>query len=420
MKVVLINKSDSTGGAAVACQRLAVALHKEAVDVNLLVEDQKHDHSFTTSTGESQLKKAANFGRFVWERLYFARYEKSKDVRFAFSPAVAGQNIARHPLVQQADILHLHWINQGFLSMKSIRQLLALKKPMVWTMHDCWTFTGGCHYPGGCKQFLQKCGNCPFLKQPSENDLSAKLWQRKREIFRNQPIVFTGCSQWMAGLALQSTLLGDMPVTSVPNPIDTQLFAPKDKAQACAKFQLPEDKFLLLFGAANINDSRKGLKFLVRAIRILQEKFPQFTEAIHLVIFGKNTETTGDLFSVPATHLPYLDSHTEIAQLYSAADAFILPSLQDNLPNTVMESLSCGTPVVAFSIGGLPEMIRHKQTGYLAQAQSAKDLAEGIFFLLTATNYAEIRQNARQFVEKFYSEKAVAQQYIEIYKKIQK
>jgi glycosyltransferase involved in cell wall biosynthesis len=416
LKVVIINKSYNVGGAAVASQRLFHALKANGCDVNMLVQDPVPTSSIATALSNSNFDKRKAFRRFIQERLCFLPYEKNKTIRFSFSPANAGIDISKHPLVQEADIIHLHWINQGFLSLSSLDKLFKLKKPVVWTMHDMWPFTGGCHYAGTCFQFIESCGYCPFLRRPHKEDLSADIHKQKRTIWKQAKIHAVSCSKWLKSLAMESSLLRQKEISSIPNPINTDLFSPNPQNVCRERFGLPLEKKLLLFGAANITDPRKGGKYLVDALNKLHLQYPDLKSQLELVVFGKYKKK--DMSNIPfKTHnLNFITKGEDLVSLYNAADVFVLPSLQDNLPNTVMESLACGTPVVSFRVGGVPEMVNHKKNGYLAKAKNSDSLAKGIYKILFKVNIEDYKNNARQFALDNYAEKVVAEKYMQLYK----
>jgi glycosyltransferase involved in cell wall biosynthesis len=419
MKVALVNTFQFSGGAAVACYRLMQALQKNGVEANMLVQEMSFPDKNVAETEPTYIGRKKAFLRFAAERFYFLFHEKNKEVRFAFSPANIGTDISRHPLMGQADIIHLHWINFGFLSIDSLKKLIALNKPIVWTLHDMWAFTGGCHYSGTCTHYQTHCHNCPFLRDPHPTDLSYQVFEQKIALLSKATIHFVTCSQWLKGLATQSALLKGFPIQAIPNPIDTGVYKPTNKQQARETLQLPLDKKLILFGAFKIADPRKGVSFLQKALHILKNNYPAQTTNVGLLLFGKtDPDLVKNDMAFPQYHLGKLLSTPQLVQAYNAADVFVLPSLEDNLPNTVMEALACGTPVVAFDTGGLPEMINHGQNGYLARYQSAEDLAEGIYQILFSAEPNELSIEARQGVLTHYNESLVVQKYSQLYNQL--
>lgn len=415
MKVVLLNTSERTGGAAIAANRLMKALINNGLEVKTLVLNKQTDDENVISIQSSFIKRQLAQLNFLWERwnIFMYNYFSRKNL-FKVSIANTGFDISKHPLVKDADIIHIHWFNQGFLSLKSIKRLMLLDKPIVWTMHDLWAATGICHYPGNCEKYKEKCCNCPMLVYGKSNDLSYKIFNKKKALNLNL-IRYVGCSRWMANKAKNSSLLKNANILSIPNPIDTQIFYPKDKNTVRKKWQLPVDKRLLLFSAAKISDTRKGGIYLIEACKLLGEKYPELAQTVEIVWMGKGDEAFFSAIKMLTHTLRYISNESELVDIYSSVDAFVIPSLEDNLPNTIMESMACGTPCVGFNVGGIPEMIDHQTNGYVAEYKSAEDLAKGIYWTLFEADYKQLSLNARQKTMDYYSEKIVAEQYIHLY-----
>jgi glycosyltransferase involved in cell wall biosynthesis len=376
--------------------------------------DEMHIHS-NTRTAAGKIKAQYDF---LAERLPFILlHERDKSVRFAFSTANTGSDISKQEIILNADILHLHWINSGFLSINNLKQLSDLQKPLVWTLHDMWAFTGGCHYSGTCDHFMNQCGHCPFLKDPGENDISRKGWRRKKNFYDQATnIVFVTCSKWLADVAKKSSLLSQFRIETIPNPIDTVIFYPKSKAETRAKWKIDPNEQIILFGAANIMDRRKGIRYLVEALNHYKNS-RQGNEPVQIIIFGKNKSFDTTELPFPVHNLSVISSQSDMCEIYSMADVFILPSLEDNLPNTIMESMACGTPVVAFNTGGIPDLVDHHINGYLAEYQNAADLANGIQWVL-AEKSINLSVNSRKKVTENFSNEIVAERYISLYQSI--
>ena len=364
MRVLIINTSERTGGAAIAASRLMEALKNSGIKAKMLVRDKQTDQVTVVA-----LKKSwRQIWQFVWERIviWIANRFKKHNL-FAVDIANTGTDITSLPEFRQADVIHLHWVNQGLLSLKDLRKIFLSGKPVVWTMHDMWPVTGICHHAGDCTHYQAQCHDCPLLYRGHRHDLSYKTFVKKQQLYKDANITFVACSRWLEELAKKSVLTLGHTVTNLPNPINTNLFHPTDKVAARRKLNLPEDKRLLLFSSMKITDKKKGIDYLVEACRLLHD---------------------------------------------------VTPSLQENLPNTIMEAMSCGVPCVGFCIGGIPEMIDHLHNGYVARYRSAEDLANGICWSLTEGDYQSLSTEARRKVLSTYTEHVVAMKYIGIYNHI--
>jgi len=418
VNILLLNTFAHYGGASIACRRLQEALKNNAPCLpRLLTRDMPIPFGQVSAGELGYWGKQRAWARFVAERLQTRWQVRHKSLQFSFSPASWGQDLHTHAWVQEADVLHLHWTNFGFLSLKGLKQLASLQKKMVWTLHDMWAFTGGCHYAGTCTQFLQNCGNCPLLKRPTATDLSNRIWREKEAILKDLKgrLQIVTCSKWLADIAKKSSLLQNFPIRNIPNPIDTEQFCLLDKTPLRKSFGLPTDKFVLLFSAMNVSDTRKGFAYLTEALTFLYHQFPESRQRLVLAVVGKAAEKDTE-WLFPTYYLGSLATPEAMNEAYNTADAFVLPSLEDNLPNTVMEAMACGLPCVSFATGGLPEMITHEKTGYLADYKDAQSLANGIQYLLTHPELTTLSQQARAFVAQNYNQKAIAQAYWEVYK----
>jgi len=419
MKVTLINTSDAGGGAPEACMRLLKALQLKQVDAHLLVQVKKTTTESVEASSIGFLGRLKATYRFLTERIPFILFNaEDRSVRFSFSTGTVGTDISEHRLIEQADVLHLHWTNQGFLSINSLKQLVRLNKPVVWTLHDMWAFTGGCHYSGDCNHFIRHCGYCWMLKDPEGKDLSNKGWIRKMHLFEDvNSIVFVTCSHWLANEARASSLLKGYRIETIPNAIDTGIFLPRPAAPLQQKWQITGGKKIILFGAANIMDRRKGIVYLVEALNHLKNDYPG-TEDMEIVIFGKNKTFDVELLPFKVHELGIINNQRDMAELYSLADVFVTPAIEDNLPNTVMEALASGTPVVAFNTGGIPDMVDHLQNGYLAEYKSPADFAAGINFVLNNNEPGALAENARNKVMQNFTNEIVAAKYMALYQSL--
>ena len=413
MRVLIVNTSENTGGAAVAANRLMSALNNNGEKAKMLVRDKQTECISVVSTPQNWLQQV----HFLWERwrIFMALHFSRKHL-FEIDIANLGTDITSLPEFKEADIIHLHWINQGFLSLTSIRKILSSGKPVVWTMHDIWPATGICHLTLGCTNFKSHCRYCKYLPGGGgSNDLSSRVWEKKRKLIENSGITFVSCSKWLAGEARKSGLLQKQQVTVIPNPIDTRIFHCTNKQEVRRKEHLPDDKKLILFVSQRATNVNKGMNYLMEACRIMVERHPEMHEQLAMVVIGGHSEEFEQECPLPFFPLGYISNQQRMADIYNAADLFVLPSLSENLPNTIMEAMACGVPCIGFNVGGIPEMIDHQKNGYVAELRNSEDLAKGIGWVLREADYEMLSKNAMYKVANNYSQSSVALRYIEIY-----
>ncbi len=412
MNILFLNTSESFGGAAIAAKRLMDALNKNQIDTTLFVRDKSTTNSNVVAVKQSY-RIAYNFIRerlTIWKTNFFTR----KNL-FAVSLANTGFDITTQPEFVNADIIHIHWINQGFISLKVIEKIIDSGKPIVWTMHDMWPITGICHHARDCEKYMTECKNCPFLRRSKQKDLAYSIFKKKQQLYKKANITFVGCSLWLTDLASHSTLTKHKEVISIPNPLNTDLYKPQDKAEVRRELNLPQDLKLILFGAARSTDKRKGIDYFISACKLLKK---EIGDNIGIVLYGKDSEKIKDEFNFPTYSLGYIKEEQELINLYSAVDIFAIPSLEENLPNSIIEAMSCGTPTIGFNIGGIPQIIDHLHNGYVANYKSAKDFSQGLKWLLSNNNNNELGVESRRKILTSYSEKEIAQQYIALYNRI--
>ncbi len=416
MRVLLINTSERIGGAAIAASRLMDSLKNHGIKAKLLVRDKQTDRITVVSLDHSWRM----VWKFVWERIVIwkANHFKKENI-FAVDIANTGTDITSLPEFQQADVIHLHWINQGMLSLKNIEKILSSGKPVVWTMHDMWPCTGICHHARECTSYQQECRNCLFIHSGgNKKDLSFRIFRKKQNLYKGRHINFVACSHWLEERAGKSALLRGHAVTSIPNPINTNLFKPHSMREARSKCLLPQDMKLMLFGSVKITDKRKGIDYLVESCRLLAKKYPELREALGVVAFGNNSRQLEDLLPFKVYPLDFVTDEHQLVDIYNAVDIFVTPSLEENLPNTIMEAMACGTPCIGFNVGGIPEMIDHLHNGYVAQYKSAEDFANGIYWMLTDPDYPSLSEQACRKAVSHYSENVIAKKYIDLYNKV--
>jgi glycosyltransferase involved in cell wall biosynthesis len=296
--------------------------------------------------------------------------------------------------------------------MLKIEDIKKIKAPIVWSLQDMWPFTGGCHFTNDCDRYLDKCGLCKTLSSKFRFDLSSIVYYRKKKTFKKiNKLIINGPSKWMSDCAKKSSLFNKNKIINLPNTIDTDLFRPIDKKISRTLFGIPNHKKVVLFGASNVNDPRKGYVYLLSALSKIN------ADDLILVVAGQSKPKNPIKIKFPVYYIPPVSDDVSLAQMYNVADVVLMPSLEDNLPNTIMESLSCGVPVVAFEIGGHSDMIDHKKNGYLASAKDASDFADGINWTLNNMN-TSLTNNARQKVLNSFSYSVVVKRYIKLYKDI--
>lgn len=424
MRVIQLSAEDVTGGAARAAQRLHLGLRAIGIDSRMVVRRKGGDDPFTypafavpvadgrpAPAGLRQdLRKLVFKACGYLDQLPLRRYPRRQRLTWSVGWVPTGiPSIAAH---LEPDVIHLHWIGAGFVP---VRALPAFRYPLVWTLHDMWAFTGGCHYALDCTHYQQSCGNCPQLASARERDLSRWVWGWKHKYWARLDLTVVTPSRWLADCARQSALFGDRRIEVIPNGIDTSRYKPHEQTLARRLLGLPADRRLILFGAMHsTSDPLKGFNHLQGALRVLSQSVEK--KRLHLVVFGATEPVDPPDFGFPTTYAGSLRDDLSLALLYSAADVFVAPSRQDNFPNTVLEAMACGVPCVAFDIGGMPDLIAHQQTGYLARPFEEEDLARGISWVLQdEPRRRTLAEAARRKVEREYELTLIARRYEVIY-----
>lgn len=411
MRVLLVNTSELIGGAAIAASRLTDVLNRHGVEARLLVRDRQTSRAATLRLPQRLRLRAA----FLWERLRIWMVNGfRREGLWSVDSACCGVDITSLPAFREADLIHLHWVNQGLLSMAQIEKILGSGKPVVWTMHDMWPCTAVCHHARDCRHFHTHCHDCPQLLRPAAHDLSWQVFSAKERAYARAKINFVACSQWLAGEARKSALLQQHTICSIPNTYDSALFHPASQAEARRRLGLPAQVPLLLFACQKVTNSRKGLDILFEALQ--SPLLAQASADLHLVVVGEMAEGLQRQLPFPVHAIGYLSAEADMAALYQAASVFVTPSLEENLPNTIMEAMASGTPCVGFSIGGIPEMIDHLANGYVARYRDIDDLAQGIRYVLE--NRERLSRNAVGKAVATWNEETVARQYISLYQSL--
>lgn len=414
MKVALLNTYDTQGGAAIATYRLHKGLIKIGIDSKLLVQYKKSD-DFTVVSSKTKFEKVFAYLRPYFDALVTLVYKQKRHE--LFSTAIVPDFLIKKIIKLNPELVHLFWVAGGFLKIETLQKIDV---PIVWTLHDMWPLTGGCHYDDECRRFQSECGNCPILNSGSKRDLSYHILKRKAESWVNIPMVIVATSHWLADMARTSAVFKNKKIVVIPNGIDTEKYKPIGKSVAREAWGLPQDKNLILFSAFSAtSDKRKGNQYLIPALESMAKQ--GWGANTELVIVGASEPAQSINSGMKVHYVGNLGDEISQVLLYSAVDVTVAPSMQENLSNTVMESLSCGTPVVAFDIGGMPDLIDHIKTGYLAKPFEVNDLYVGIKWVLESKErHNELSVAARQSVINKYTLEKVAMQYAELYREVLK
>lgn len=417
IRVVHINTLAS-GGAAKACLRLHQNLQgKVQSKVLFLKERPKKSNGCMPLDNTFIFFQKWNNPYFIQNRIRAERHRRQSQKQLPtktqyepFSLPKTPFDLTKDPHVQNADIIHLHWVS-GFVN--TAHFFKNLKKPVVWTLHDMAPFTAGCHYSFRCQNFTQSCRPCFQLKNQTSNQLTSTILRNKRDIFTGQSqIHIVTLNKWMCNLVNKSAAMKRLSTYIIPNALVQNSFQPIHKSEARKQLNLPEDTKIWLFIAESVNTYRKGIHLLLPALsQIAKNKSKVITYAI-----GKF-----DKASIEAKHIRWMgevQNEQKLNLWYSAADAFLLPSLQDNLPNTVMESLACGTPVIAFTQGGVSEMIQEGKNGMLCPDLTVESLKKTLYnFLELPSNFFKSEEISRQ-TWKYYHPEQQTQRYLKLYESL--
>lgn len=409
MRIIHLSYSDIIGGASRATYRIHQSLLKQGVHSRLWVNEKKSEDR-TVRELNNKIGKVLN--KFFKVVNYFLVKMLKTENKIIHSLSVFPSNWVKHINNSDADIVHLHWIQGEMLSIKHISKI---KKPIVWTLHDMWTFCGAEHYTNDNRW---REGYYPNNRPNYESgfDLNRWTWNRKKKYW-NKPIHIVAPCIWLAKCVKESALIKNWPVSVIANPIDTDHWKPIDKKNARQLLNLSQDANLILFCAAGGGkDPRKGYDLLLSALEYI--KTDKKIKKIELVVLGQSKPKSQPDLGFPIHYLGHLYDDLRLAVLYSVADVMAVPSRQDNFPNTAIEAQACGTPVVSFDIGGLPDIIEHQKTGYLAKAFDTRDLANGITWVLEQSDSKKLGNNARERAVEKFSEKKISEDYVSIYKKI--
>ncbi len=410
MKILLVSTFKTSGGAAVAVRRLYQALRNQGADVSVITFFDGADLEGYTSFSRRWYFKISFWFNFCLERLRVLFLVQDRRYLFKYSLGTLGINIQRIPQVREADIIHFHWVSQGFVDLETIVSI-SQQKPVLWTIHDFWPFTGGCHLPFHCRGFRDSCRSCFYLG--GDSLVSHRNWRYKKELFRSGSIHFATVSHWQLRQLQSSSILGDANSTYLGNALDLTIYKPglQSREGLLQSKGLDPRKFYVAFGAPDLADEFKGYAFLLEAIRKCQSAGLD----LHVLIFGETKQSLLDDLPVEVTQFGSIPTQEGIVEVFQMADCFIQTSLQETLSYTVMEAMACGTPVVAFDSGGVADMIDHKKNGYLVELRDVDGLVEGIRYLLQSDMYATLQQNAVEKIAGLFDDRDIARKHLNLY-----
>lgn len=412
MKVLHLSHTDAGAGAGGAAYRIHKALLELGTDSRMIVADKR--------TGDATVLPAIA-GRWGRMKGRLCAYLEAKLARRLaphgfISPSVFAQfRPNRDARVRAADVVCLYWINGGFVRPEG---LAGLAQPLVWRLSDVWPFSGGCHYPGACAKYTQQCGSCPKLENTDDEDHTRRLFLRKQRHWAGLNVTLVAPSRWIADCARRSSLFARHQTVVIPTGVDLQRFRPAQKSAARAQLRLPPDRKLILFAALQPSfDARKGHAFLSDALKAVASG-PLGPRCV-AVLAGDAGAGNRDAFVLPSVNLGYLSQEASMALAYAAADVVVVPSLEDNLPNVAIEAIACGTPVVGFNVGGMPDIVRHQENGFLAEDRDATGLAAGIEWVLHDDDrYRALSRHARHVAEQDFDLQRQARTYHELYRRL--
>lgn len=415
MKILLLNYTDSGGGAAIAALRLAHELHSAGNHVTLGVLNKRSPSPIVTefSLKKTFTQKFIKKLRTMCEYIIFKNFKTTNNISHSLnlytSISIKDINAGDY------DIVHLHWINHNMIS---IRDISRIRKPIVWTMHDSWPFCGAEHHPNILENDTRFLTGYTAKNKPATTrgiDICKTAYKLKKRYLRKIPIHFIAPSNWEKNCLKKSALFKNHDCTVIPNIVDKKIFYPTADTSSIKKlFGIPLDKKIIGFGAANdITDPRslKGGRYLIDTLKKINE-----SDNYHLVIFGNANVGFPAEIHIPAFYTGYVSSPIILSAIYNCCDVFVCPSIIENLPYTCLESIYCGVPVAAFNTGGIPDIIEHKYNGYLAEPFDTDDLHRGIMYAFD--NLKNLSENCIKKAEKDFDMETTVKKHIEVYKKV--
>lgn len=402
MKVLHLSTYEKKGGAAIAAFRLNEAMKSSGIDSDMLVcrvSTRSQGNPYMHNPRITKMKQSflSHCSQFIQKYLL-----KSE---FIFSLGYCGVGVSQLAKVREADVIYIHWINHNFLSIKEISRILKLGKPVVLFMHDMWTITGGCHHSFECRKYETACADCPGISNVLFKNVVSGTYSRKHRLMAPyENLYIMSPSEWLSDCVKASALFKKRFLATVPNTVDTRVFKPHDKKESRQILNLSQSKKYILFVAnGGNNNPHKGWTYLKEALALLK------TPDVEIIMLGGGGDSDLSVRTVG-----YVRNEDSIVLLYNAVDVLVSSSLAESFGLTILEALACGTIAVGFDVGGIPDLIKHKQTGYLAKYKDSADLANGIDWALNDQEKAERRRELSEFVMQHFSYEAVARKHLDL------
>jgi glycosyltransferase involved in cell wall biosynthesis len=410
MKIVLLNSYDRKGGAARAAFHLHQGLNHHGVDSRMVVQYKSSDDPKVHGPSGQAAEIVAKI-RLRLDRLPLLAYPAWQPSDW--SVQWFWNNVVERVHDLKPDLVHIHWTGEGFLPISSLSKFNC---PLVWSMYDMWALTGGCHYDQECGRWQTNCGLCPQLGSHKENDLSRRSWEAKQSAWKNLPVTIVTASHWLSRCFQKSPIFKNKTFKVIPHGMDKNVFCHISKKEARRFLKLPEEGCLIVFGAAS-KDRRKGFEYLPSALRILSER--GWGSKAKIGIFGGTAREKGLMEGIETYFLGRINGDKALSSVYAAADVMVVPSTQDNMPLTIIEAMACGTPCVAFNIGGMPDLIDHKINGYLADPFQSDDLAKGIEWVLEDDQRRlSLCEHAYKKMSENFTSEIEVHKYVQLYEEI--
>jgi glycosyltransferase involved in cell wall biosynthesis len=409
VRILHLGVFESYGGAGRAAARLHHGLVEAGVDSLMLVRERTSEDGAVRLPGSPLRRALARNRAYVDQAIPLAYRRRTPGV---FTTALLPDGIARDVRDAGPDLVNVHWVGEGFVRPETLGHL---GRPLVWTLHDSYAFTGGCHVPHACLRYAERCGACPALGSTSDTDLSRWIWNRKRRAWRDVALAAVAPSRWMAGAARSSALLGGRRVEVIPNGVDTTVYRPLAQGMAREILRLPSDRKLILFSAVlGAADPNKGFRFLEEALRRLSEAGRG--DSIALVVAGAPAIPEPERCGVRVHCVGHLSDDVSLALLYAAVDAVVVPSMLENLPNAIVEAFACGRPAIGFRVGGNPDLVRDRANGALVEPFDTAALADAIWWVVEdETRWRGLSAAARATAEAEHGLDVQARRYVALY-----